>query len=92
VKTFKPLIKDMERSQLYGASFADRSPEKRSDSIKLYKRKFIKTVVASLALLFVSLLFARCYFMDSADDFIDKEYDHRGNSSSSFTFSHIGQA
>jgi len=45
-----------------------------SDSLRLYRRKSIKLVGASFAVVAISLLFARSYFINTANQFISEEY------------------
>lgn len=78
IKTFKPIIKDLNHVPTYGVR-AMGSPTKHSASIKVFKKKFIKILVASIVITFVAMLTGRDLIMDATDDLIDQEYDQREN-------------
>jgi len=78
VRTFKPLIKDLHRQEMAGM-FGNQNSEqvggvKRSKDIKAYKKKVIKLIIATVVLVFISCLYARCYFNRVADKMLDDYY------------------
>jgi hypothetical protein len=79
MKTFSPIIKDINRQQVYGNQMPNSSPEKRSKSIKAYRRKFFKIMIALVIINIIGALCARDFMLQTADDYIDAEYDRREN-------------
>lgn len=77
LKTFKPILKEEQQSHIFvqGAN----EGVKHSKQIKLYKKRVVKIVMASLALMFLGTLFVRCFLIDMADNLIDQEYNKRDN-------------
>ena len=60
---------------------------KRSKHIKHYRKKVVKLLFATLALIFISSLYARSFFNDAADQFIETYYSNQNSTSSTVSIS-----
>lgn len=56
----------------------------RSKDIKAYKKKFFKIFIGLFLINFIGCFTARDFLIQTADDYIDAEYDSRGNSTMNF--------
>ena len=72
LKTFKPIVKDLKRQQMAGMFNNEHNPQgepivKKSKDIKKFKKTTKKMLLATIVLIFASTLYARSYFLRTAD-------------------------
>jgi hypothetical protein len=80
LKTFKPIVKDLNRQELagiFGNQNRDEVLVKRSKDISAFRKKVVKLIIATVAMIFISCLYARNYFTRVADDFLDSYYEDK---------------
>ena len=81
VRTFKPIMKDLQNEELSEASGQPvvelKNPKKQPVPIKTYK-KFVKRILLGfIGLLLGMTLYGRCYAIRQANHFIEKEFQIR---------------
>lgn len=87
VRTYKPIIQEVEREEISGVS---QQPKDVSNVEKIgtHRKNVFKILLWGFALLTLSILYGRSYFNDVAMQFIDDEYDayEIRNSTPSYNF------
>jgi len=74
LKTFKPIIKEIEHEEIHGINSGHQS-ECKAKLVKNHKRFTFKMLLGAFGITTLSILYAKSFFTKVALDFIDAEYD-----------------
>jgi hypothetical protein len=74
VNTFKPIVKEVEHEELHGVC-QEIKAFSNERSVKAHRSKVVKYLLWSFALVAITIVYGRKFFVDVANRFIDDEYD-----------------